>query len=258
MGGAFIALGDDASSLYVNPAGMILTPVPALYAEYAESSIPGESIEKKVDVLVPLRAAVLGAGWYRLGYEGGSVEDLFIAGFSARILDGVQGSFLSIGSSVKAARFSNETDCGCLSGRSSDTGVTFDAGLIIRPLPVISFGYTAQNLRRIELEVGEDPAIARRIHRWGITYFWEERVAVSFEQEHAPGSVVRHYGFSVRTSTPLELMAGFSEEHVSGGARWNHALFRLTAAFTSCEQHGIEARAALELFFRRAGEGDMK
>jgi hypothetical protein len=91
------------------------------------------------------------------------------------------------------------------------------------------------------------------VSRWGISYFWEQKVILSYEQERIAGRVINHYGFSVRTAVPLELMAGLSGGNVSGGLRWINDRFRAVAAFTSDDEFGVETRFSLEVSLGQTG-----
>lgn len=247
MGAAFVALADDASALFLNPAGLVLATGVTVYGDYSEP--PGEKriSEAKADAVLPVGGTVFGAGWYRSGFEDGTVENQFVAGVARRIVEGTQGSFLSVGASVRVGRISYDRECDCRDGRGAVSEATGDLGIIIRPLPVISFGYAIESIRETVFDIRGDEFTWHRKSRWGFSYFWEKRLAVSFEQEHLPGRLRRHYGFVLRTSVPLELLAGFSDEEVSGGARWMNDRFRASVAFASGGEAGLTTRLGIEL-----------
>lgn len=254
MGGSFVSLGDDASTLFVNPSALVTAETLVLYGEYGDAVEGGRPGEAKLDVLLPSRYAAFGAGWYHRGPHHGSSENLFVLGIARRILEGSEGSFFSVGMSLRLGRISHESSCACAGAGDSESEVTGDVGLVLRPLPVISFGYSIENLREAEFESND--TAWRRVHRWGISYFWEEKVVLSFEQEHRFDTVIRHYGFSVRTAVPLEVMAGLSKQRVTGGLRWIGDRLRVTLSFMAGDDGGIMTKAALEVFpYRGAGSG---
>ncbi|UCF07160.1 MAG: hypothetical protein JSV33_04885 [bacterium] len=247
MGGAFVALADDGSALFINPAGMVTTEIVTFYGDYAEPPDREALSEARLDALLPAGGTVFGVGWYRAGFGHGTVENLLVLGVARRILEGTQGSFLSVGGSARIGRIAYDRDCDCPDSRGAVSDVTGDLGLILRPLPVISVGYAIETLREVEFEVGGMPSRWRRVHRWGITYFWENKVVVSFEQEHLPDRTNRQYGFALRTAIPLEVMAGFSEGTVGGGLRWVHERFRASIVFSGDRDLGVTTRFGLEL-----------
>jgi hypothetical protein len=204
-------------------------------------------------MILPVGATSFGTGLYHLGFDGTNAENLFAAGAARKILQGTQGSFMSVGMTFLVATVSAEQDCACGAAGTSESEVTGGFGVILRPLPVFSFGYSIDSFHDIEYDTAGSGSMWRTTNRWGISYFWEERVVISYEQEHRADEVVRHYGFSVRASLPFEMMAGFSDGRVSGGIGVLFEKIRFTAAFTSSEDLGINARASLEIFLHGTG-----
>jgi len=253
MGRAFVSLGDDASTIFTNAAGLVTAGTTALYGDYTEP--PGTDVSSiaKGCAVIPAWGVVAGAGWYRLGRTGGITENIFTAGVARTVLQGTQGSFLSVGASLCVGRILSDSVCGPCGGRSSESAVTGDVGIMLRPLPIISLGYSVTNVRDSGFDlVGSNWP---RVHRWGMSYFWEGRVVISFQQEHVGGEVRRQYGFSVRTALPVELMGGYSGGSASGGIRLLIDRFRAVAAFSSSEQFGAEYWVSLEVLVGRpAGE----
>ena len=257
MGGAFAALGDDASSLYINPAGLFLIDSYIIYGEYGEPSSGPSERDGKLELVVPFGRVAAGLGAYRNNHIDGSTAEQIVTGFSARILEGTQDSYFSIGGNIRAGRISYSILCGCADDRVSNTGVTGDLGFILRPLPVISFGYAVNNIFDVDIETDDSSGNWQRIHRWGISLFWEQKVVISYDQEHSAGKVRNSFGFTYKTVVPLELMAGFSEELISGGIRWNHERFNATVSFMSGNDGDLVVRAGFELKFRQQKEDEL-
>ncbi len=243
MGGSFVSLGDDASALFINPSAIVTATSVTFYGEYSDDGVrPGEA---KFDVLFPTRFLDIGGGWYHRGQDDESTEDLFVFGVARNLIEGSQGSFFSVGASLRLGRLSYEPSCGCPGAGDSEMKATGDIGLVFRPLPVISFGYSIENIK--ETRFTSCDTSWRRVHRWGFSCFWEERLILSFEQERRFDEIIRHYGFSLRTAFPLELMAGLSKESVTGGVRWAGDRIRVTVSFMDEDSNGIITRAALEV-----------
>jgi hypothetical protein len=247
LGGMFVALGDDPSTLFVNPSGLVTAESPILYGEFAESPGSRYGEETRIAAVYPFSRFTVGTGWYRRGIEEGGNEDLMIAGIASTLLTNTQGSFLSVGAAAKIGRLSYESSCECAGSGTAQTEATFDLGVMFRPLPVISIAYSLSNARDIDLGPPGEEEPWERSQRWGIAYFWEERVTVGYEHERTGGQTVHHYGFSVRTSTPIELMAGFSDERVYGGIRWIGERLRLAASFGPDGDDGVHASASAEI-----------
>ncbi len=251
MGQAFVSLGDDASTVFINPAGLVTVGSMSLYGDYGEPPDVNVSSEAKGCMVLPVGGISAGAGWYRLGRTDGVTENLFVAGIARTLLRGTQGSFLSVGASLRTGRILSDPICGACGGRISESAITGDLGVMLRPLPILSLGYSVINVRKAGFDIeGESWP---RTSRWGVSYFWEEKVVISYGQEHTGGETKRQYGFSVRTALPLELMGGFSDGNVSGGVRLLIDRFRAGAAFTSSERYGVEFSVSLEILLTPAG-----
>jgi len=254
MGGMFIPLGDDPSTLFANAGGLVTIESPALYGEFAESPGPRYGEESRVVLVYPFPRFTAGTGWYRRGIEESGDEDLIVTGVAATLITNTQGSFLSIGAAAKIGRISYESSCDCAGGGTSETETAFDLGVMFRPLPVISIAYVISNERDIDFGPPGEEEPWERAHRLGVAYFWEERVTVGYEYERTGQRTIHHYGFSVRTSTPFELLAGFSDERVYGGIRWVGDRVRLAAAFGPEGDEGIHASVSVEIRLRGVAE----
>lgn len=251
MGGTFVSLGDDASALFLNGAGLVTLGTAAFYGDYAEPPREDVTTSAKGCVAVPAWGVVAAAGWYRLERTDGNTENLFTAGIARKLLEGTQGSFLAVSAGLSVGRILSDPACSLCGGRSSESAVGGDIGVMLRPLPILSLGYAVTNVGGAGFARGGTDW--PRVHRWGVSYFWQQRVVVSFGQEHAGGNVRRRYGFSVRTALPAELMGGFSEGNVSGGVRVQIDRFRAAAAFSSSERYGPAYRVSLEILVGRVG-----
>jgi hypothetical protein len=249
LGGMFTPLGDDPSTLSINCAGLVNSASLALYGDFAEASDDGYGAGTMIAVVYRVPWFTMGAGWYRRDASAGGIEDenLLVAGVARKLISNVGGSYLSVGAAVKVGRIAYESSCDCPGGGSAESNVTGDFGLILRPLPVISIGYSMLNAMETEFEDHSPARSWSRVSRWGISYFWEERVIVGFEQQRWGGSTTYHYGIAVRTSTPVEILAGFDDGDVQGGIRWVDETVRVSAAFGSDGDGGVHARASIEV-----------
>ncbi|MGD1047700.1 MAG: hypothetical protein ABR899_02970 [Candidatus Krumholzibacteriaceae bacterium] len=259
VGGAFVSLADDASALFVNPAGIVLAGPFAGYFDYDEpagASAAG-TWESRLAACMAAGRTSFGLGWYSLE-RGGGGEDLLLAGAAYRLLEGTEGSLISFGANAAVGHYSSSDGIVCLTGpglclrgKPSRTQLTGDVGVMVRPLPVVSFAYSAQNVFGVDAGGGGAQTPWRRLQQWGVSYFWQERVVLSFAQQHADGASTLHYGISVKTAVPIELMAGFSNARVNGGVRWVGARYGAVIAFSSDEAQRVTWTAGLEIRIRR-------
>ena len=152
LGGMFTHVADDASALFINSAGLVNSASPVLYGDFSESSAAGYGSETMIAAIYPAPWITVGAGWFRRGLSGGDIDDenVFIAGIAKKLLTNTGGSYLSVGAAMKAGRLAYGSSCDCPAGGSSESDVTGDLGLILRPLPVISIGYSLITLKEVD------------------------------------------------------------------------------------------------------------
>ncbi|MCK4537235.1 MAG: hypothetical protein KAV42_00420 [Candidatus Krumholzibacteria bacterium] len=253
-GNTFCSLGDDPSTLFINPAGLITVEGSVLYGEYVANSRDTKYRAVRTVAAVPYEKAVFSAGYYRTESGEDIVADIFALGTAVRILQGTQGSFLSAGLTLKSGRLSRGVsgDCiSCGSTRFSDSAFSTDFGIMLRPLPMVSFGYSVENLQKPELEYGDGSVLSwERNTRWGGSVFWREKVILAWQKETAGNKTGNHFGLIVMTNTPLEFMSGFHDEKVSGGLRWDDSRFDLLVSFTPDGGGGVDIHASFEILFK--------
>ena len=253
MGGALVSLAEGPAALFVNPAGIVASANPALYFDYAEPSGVRGGRESRVAFgagALNVRGAL---GWYRFDSESES-DDLFAVSAAHRLIEGTQGSFLSIGASTTVEGFSRQgTDPGEKDSRRLASG---DAGIILKPLPVVAFAYSAGNIRDARPDQTDGDERWRRVQRWGASYFWEDRIVLSFATVRRAGRTTFHYGIGMKTAVPIELLAGFSDGRVTGGARWTGTWLGGSIAFAADEGRGVTWTLACEAHLPDGPDGE--
>jgi hypothetical protein len=248
MGSSSVSIADDASALFLNPAGMVCAAPVACYFDYSEPANTRGARESRLALAAGSGRTWYGLGWYRLGAEEES-DFLLVASVARRLVEGTQGSFLAVGVNATAGSLSRGQPA------EGDEGawrrMTGDAGIMVRPLSVISIAYSIANVRDAHPDGTSGDFSWRRVQRWGASYFWEERVTISFAGEHRAGQMTIHCGLRVKTAVPVELMAGFSDSRVAGGARWSGRRCAATIAFASGEARQVTWTGAFELLMGR-------
>ena len=230
-GGATVSCADGIDAVFVNPAGIASIGGLEAYADYAEPARPVFARETRFAIGGDAGFASFGLGWYRLA--GDAVGENFIAaGIARTVVSGTQGSYIAIGASAVAGRAASEP-------RDGDewTPVGADIGVIVRPLPVVSFGCAAGNVFDRDADAG-DPGRWGRTVRWGFSYFWENAVTLSFARSASAGETTQHFGIAARAAVPVELMFGLSNGKATGGVRWTGGRLRACVAFAPGESSG--------------------
>jgi len=249
MGGAFVALGDDASTIFINAAGAVLAESIIMYGEYSERTGGEELYEAGFAALLPARGTMLCFGYYRMGEGEGFSRDIVVAGAARKLLDGIGGTFLSVGADVRFGRVMCDLACECSPGNYSESDFTGDIGVIIKPLPVLSLGASWRNIRETSFDGCGESVEWDKTGRYGLSYFWEDKVVISYEVERSQGRFIHHHGFSLTTDTPLEIMAGISDEKVSGGLGWHTNRLMAAVSFAAAGDGRIFVRTTVELRF---------
>lgn len=253
MGGALVSLADGPGALFVNPAGIVVSPAYAIYGDYAEPGGASGGNESRVAFAAGSGNTRGGMGWYRLG-SGSGVDNLVAVSVAHRLVEGAQGSFLSIGASATIGgviRDGADPD-----ERDSSWKVSGDAGVILKPLPVLAFAYSISNITDARVGPADDGESWHRAQRWGASYFWEDRVVLSCAAQRLASRTTSHYGIGVKTAVPLELLAGFSDGNVTGGARWTGSRVGGMIAFTATDGGGVTWAVACEARLGGATDGE--
>ena len=256
LGGAFSALADDITALTVNPAGLINTGGAALYADYMERGGESGPWEGKLFGGFERWGIIFAAAGSNRSYEDGIAEGQLSAGFAINVMSGSVGSFISIGGALRAGRVAFDLEEGCIpcgveAGRYSYNALTGDLGLMIRPLPFISFSISTENISETGFGSGDYYIPWERTVRYGAAWLHEDRFTVSWESRHTGELVTNHFGFGLRTALPLEIMAGISDERIYGGTRWDGNRWRASVVFGQEAENAIITGASIEIFFNR-------
>jgi hypothetical protein len=253
MGGVLVSLADGPAALFVNPAGIVVSPAYAVYGDYSEPGGTGGGHESRAAFAAGSGDTRGGMGWYRLG-TGCGTDNLVVVGAAHRLVEGTQGSYLSIGASASIGGISRDVaDSG---GQDSWWKASGDAGVILKPLPVLAFAYSVSNVTDAHPGPGPDGETWHRAQRWGASYFWEDRIVLSCAALLLAGRTTAHYGISAKTAVPLELLAGFSDGNVTGGARWTGGRIGAVIAFASGGDGGVTWTLACEARLGSAPDGE--
>ena len=246
MGGTRESFNNEASVLFLNPAALSNIDASLFYFDYTGNDIN----ESKGAFVYPLNEMEMGFSYYRRRKKVNEVAESVAAGISKRIFSGTPSTYLDIGATLRIERFIFDIYSGCSScdeTRVSDSDITGDIGIIIRPVPPVSFRYTAVGLRKCNKLDYDSDLLSVRGSWFGATLYLKEKLLVSWEGEYRGNHLINHYGFCLETGMPMELMAGFSEGFISGGVRLSWNFIRSSAAFFRNNKGNIQARVSLEL-----------
>ena len=248
MGSGFTAELDQGFSAFHNPAGISFT-------ENRNASVTNHSLQldrmfiaSSFATYLPPTAG-LGIAWIRAGVnqidgrtESGqhtsylsTSEDAYYISFGQRIKP-----WFSVGINIKLLRLQLPMNESNLLGQ----GMGFDIGLLLRPIPNISFGLVIQDLNSSYLwqtsEIFAETGRTYRedfpvIYRFGGTYHYKEiyfvgDVGVVTDYEDILGVPVRIGGEYIYNENYF-LRAGFGNSRISAGAGMKYILFNQKESF---------------------------
>jgi hypothetical protein len=251
MGATGVAGYDDASILFINPAGLTSYMLTTVYGEYSKSGEWCGCDRWRFAAVVARGNSSFGVGWYQWDPREERKDENYSIAFGRRVMEGATGTYISIGGRLCYGRVIEEGLKEYGGVRRSDSNINGSLGIIIRPLPVISFGYTIENIRETDLQLSGGSESWGKINRWGFAYYWENRVTISYQRENRGGKVSNHYGFSGITALPLKIMAGFAGGDVYGGIGWEIGDYRGVFSFSPGEEREVDVNISLECLFGR-------
>ena len=157
MGGAFVAVADDANAAMYNPAGLgYMTVAEAGFTHVRMFS--GVVNYNYAGIVLPLgNAGSFGVNWGRLGEESSIYSENSVAlSYSNKIVEA-----LSLGANIKMLNTSfDESNLwvesnSYFAGGSSASGFTVDIGLLAKPVSGLSIGISGENLIPADISVSE-------------------------------------------------------------------------------------------------------
>lgn len=257
MGGAFVAVSDDATAIFWNPAGLGQTYGLKLTGMRTRLYSVGELSEDCVAVTYSgWHRAGFGFGWARTGLEGIYNENTYVVGAGKRILlDG-----LSVGGALRiyhvaAPGYAYYNDPGF---RDGSTGYAGDAGLLYRG-GNWSLGCTVRNIGEPELKMIETTAESDPIRtefRVGGTYIFREVMLLSAELRRpteAPSYVESKTSFNLGTEISFfdifALRCGLHDEEATAGLGLRIENLSVDASLMSEGRPGNKYRLSLSLDF---------
>jgi hypothetical protein len=167
MGGAFVAVADDATATWWNPAGLATGPLFDSLVEYTRFRTSPQTSVKGTAVAFPS----LGVSYYRLPLSASSDDQLNIFGltFGQSLSDHVV-----LATTVKVEQ-------------AGETHGDLDIGLLAR-IGIAQFGISVKNVRRAEFETSQGTITLDRQARAGVALLgrsngWIREMTLSFDAD---------------------------------------------------------------------------
>jgi hypothetical protein len=236
LGGAFVAVADDATAAWFNAAGLAGLRDYHVLATWHRPYGLSDVNQGFAAGALRTPVGVVGASWFYRGLDGAMGENLLSLSFARDVLRTAEDASLSVGATVDYARVS-------VSERfdASDDAFTVGLSAHMRPFPMIGVGYTVRNLNESTLHLLDDGVGTELLRRqaWGLSYFWERRLTVSFEQrQDAAGEWRTHGGIELLLGTHVQLRTGLDGRYATMGLGVAWSGINLDVGMTSHEWLG--------------------
>jgi hypothetical protein len=225
LGGAFVAIADDPSAVIDNPAGLTGIATPSFLFTWQKPYGVDGLDEGFFAVTIPAGPVSLGAAWFHRGLAGALSEDLFTLSVARDLKRTSEDASLSVGVNVELARVSAHAAID-----ESATAAGLGAAVLLRPFAFIGLGYSLRSANQPDLDLvaGGSVTPLRRTQAVGLSYYWQQRLAVTFETHEAADGAWRARGGMELTVNPhLALRAGLEDSRATAGfgVEWNRVVF---------------------------------
>jgi len=261
LGGAFVAVADDASAVLVNPAGLTQTRTPSVLSTIAHPYGLSDLDEYFFAAALPSKIGNFGVSWHRFGLDGAASEDLFTFAYGRDLVRTSQDASLSIGAGLDIARvaYTGEIDV-------SDAVFAGTLSVLLRPFPFIGAGYTVRNIGEPSFEFdlggagGEGGSTGagtplRATHTFGFAYHWDRIFSVLYERERGQdGEWSDRLGVEVRAGDLLRIRSGLVGNEVTGGVGVVISNVSIDAAVVSHDALGLSAVVSVGISLPGGGE----
>ncbi len=173
MGGSYVALADDASAVFHNPAGLSNISIPELLTGYGGLFMgldDGSLTKSLITAVYPFSSGIdfldeegAGVGWSRLSAAGLYREDAFVMGYGARVTDslraGIGLKILSVGYGEDEYTKINPV----FSSGYGSTAFSADLGIIYNLLDTFAFGFGVYNINSPDIGLKHENRVPRYV-----------------------------------------------------------------------------------------------
>ncbi|MDH4036345.1 MAG: hypothetical protein OEX18_03435 [Candidatus Krumholzibacteria bacterium] len=236
LGGAFVAIADDPSTVIDNAAGLTGITVPSFMFTWQNPYGVDGLDEGFASAALPAGPVALGAAWFHRGLDGALSEDMLTLSVARDLKRTAEDASLSIGLSVELARVSARAGID-----ESATAFGLGASVLLRPFAFIGMGYSLQSVNQPQLDLvaGGTSTPLRRTQAAGLSYYWDQRLTVTVETHEGADGIWRgRGGIELDASRHLALRAGLDDSRATAGfgVAWKRVVF--DAAMRSHETLG--------------------
>ena len=236
MGGASIALSDDASAVNSNPAGLIQIETTEVMASYSDLYNTDGLSRGHIAVAIPSGANALGFSFNRLSLKGIYDEDVLSAAFSRQL-----SNHLAVGLAVRI--LSDEIhDAGLNFYKGRKYSGTYSVGMIHQAADNWLFAITGENLNEPAIAAGEKNSA---VWKGGVRFHPFETGLMVLDYNVNSNDLA--VGFEVIIGDVLPLRLGFRNQKPTFGFGIRHNFLNFDFAILSDTNLGLQTQAGMRI-----------
>lgn len=228
LGGAFVALSDDASATNTNPAGLVQLQKTELIASYSNMYNADGLFRGHLAMATPVEVSAVGLSFNRLSLPGIYDEDIFSLALARQLSD-----HISVGISIKL--LTNEVynfNASFYKGRKYLT--TYDIGILYQLTDSWIFGLSGYDLNEPLIAEGEKNNSFLKV---GVRYHPFESGLVVFDYDTFEREIA--VGFEVVVGELLPLRLGLKNLKPTFGFGIEHKFINFDFAILSDKNLGL-------------------
>jgi hypothetical protein len=250
LGDAFVAVADDASALYWNPAGLVqLARHEVLCASDRVGAVAGVHTDFAAAAL-HTRWGTTGVAWRHLGLDATAREDWIAIGAARTWIRRSLGAFVSTGAVLEILHVGLDAPPALPGLRDGDTGWAASVGALLQPIPNVTAGVVVRHLGQPQFDLyagGERTRLDAEVE-WGLSLRWREdgRIQVA-RLRTASGYTRTRVGAQLHVAGPLDLSAGVSRDAWTSGLAVRLDRFTLDWAYRVDAGLGTSSQVGLRV-----------
>lgn len=220
MGGAYVAVADEANAININPSGLSQLKVPEISLSYSNMYGISNLSDNYLAFALPYGLNSFGASYRRLSLIDIYKEETFTASYARELRQTV-----SVGVNFKALRLSvGNFSASDASSNSSDTEWSTDLGVWAHPAEPLTAGFVVQDLNspRLRLLSNSSGELIYPTFRSGFAYRPKSFVIFSGDIHTEKGTFRNlgnnyHFGFEIFFAKTIGLRLGVDRSKFTGG-----------------------------------------
>jgi len=254
LGEAYVALADDPSAVFWNPAGLSYINCYSVLASHQNLYGIGDLYNEMVALSIPLKSVRLGLGWTQINLLDEYSEQ--VIALSAASIIWYKNIPIRFGVSldnyyVSVPGYDNvESPYTKLLGIKFPGKFDVDLGIITTPVKNLSFGFTARNLIERSITLVSESEKIKRNFALGAHYQWRDVVNFLLDYNWDKDDSSLHFGWEIWFFDVFAPRMGLNRDYLTIGFGIKAKNWTLDGAVYSHEELGSTYRLSFGVQFK--------